>query len=301
MARYRTIKPQFSTSESIAALSIPARLHFVMLWTHADDFGRGLDNPRLIKAAIWPLDDDMTPAAVDDLQAELESAGRITRYVVNNRHYFEIVHFDEHQRPQKRQDVSEYPPPPAQTSMNSSATVVLPSPDNTPTNEVTPVVSRVVSSRERVVSVKEPSTATPIENSRLQLLCERLADAIMANDPSHRKPTVTQAWLDACRLLLDRDGRTESQVEAMIDWSQQDEFWRSNVLSMPTLRRQFGKLWLQAHAPPARAGPSKNEARLGEYEQAWQKAKREENGHGSGVHRGVGPDRAALEARPKRQ
>ena len=33
MARIRSIKPEFATSEAIAELSIPARLHFALLWT----------------------------------------------------------------------------------------------------------------------------------------------------------------------------------------------------------------------------------------------------------------------------
>lgn len=46
--------------------------------------------------------------------------------------------------------------------------------------------------------------------------------------------------------MLDRDGRTEQQVIAAIDWSQADDFWRSNILSMPTLREQYERLRLQA-------------------------------------------------------
>ena len=32
----------------------------------------------------------------------------------------------------------------------------------------------------------------------------------------------------------------------MIAWCQADEFWRGNILSMPTLRRQYDKLRLAA-------------------------------------------------------
>jgi hypothetical protein len=52
--------------------------------------------------------------------------------------------------------------------------------------------------------------------------------------------------------MLDRDGRTEAQITAAIDWSQDHEFWRSNILSMPKLREQYEKLRLQAvRATPA--------------------------------------------------
>lgn len=100
MARIRSIKPEFATSDAIAALSIPARLHFALLWTYSDDSGRGVDNPRLIKAACWPLDDDMTPKKVEALQDELAAKGRIVRYEVAGKRYYEVANWSEHQKPQ---------------------------------------------------------------------------------------------------------------------------------------------------------------------------------------------------------
>lgn len=101
MARIRSIKPEFCTSEAIAVLSIPCRLHFAMLWTHADDFGRGADNARLIKAALWPLDDDVDVDQIEAWQDELADSGRLIRYEVEGRRYFQVVNWAEHQHPQK--------------------------------------------------------------------------------------------------------------------------------------------------------------------------------------------------------
>lgn len=61
-----------------------------------------------------------------------------------------------------------------------------------------------------------------------------------------KRPTVTKRWLAAARLLIDRDGRTPEQVEACIRWCQADEFWRTNILSMPKLREQYDRLRLAA-------------------------------------------------------
>ena len=58
MARIRSIKPEFFTSEVIASLPLSARLTFIGLWTYVDDNGVGLDNERLILAAVWPLEDE---------------------------------------------------------------------------------------------------------------------------------------------------------------------------------------------------------------------------------------------------
>lgn len=85
-----------------------------------------------------------------------------------------------------------------------------------------------------------------IENERpdVERLCRQLADRVEAN--GSRRPAITGKWRDAARLLIDRDGRTETQVRTAIDWCQDHEFWRSNVLSMPTLRDKYDQLRLQA-------------------------------------------------------
>lgn len=100
MARIRSIKPEFATSLAIADLSHLARLHFILLWTYADDEGRGVDDPRLLKAALWPLDESVSLLQVDELQAELCAHGRIRRYESGGRCYFEVVNWAEHQKPQ---------------------------------------------------------------------------------------------------------------------------------------------------------------------------------------------------------
>lgn len=75
-------------------------------------------------------------------------------------------------------------------------------------------------------------------------LCQMLVDAIVAN--GSKRPTITKAWLDAARLLVERDHRTPQQVANMIAWSQQHEFWRANILSMPKLREKYDQMRLQA-------------------------------------------------------
>lgn len=104
--------------------------------------------------------------------------------------------------------------------------------------------------------VREPparSTAVAATTPRPEIdkLCELLADRIEAN--GSKRPIITKRWEDACRLMLDRDGRTPEQVAYLIDWSQSDSFWKSNILSMPKLRDKFDQLRLQA---TSRNGPS---------------------------------------------
>jgi hypothetical protein len=82
------------------------------------------------------------------------------------------------------------------------------------------------------------------ERADVDRLCIHLADRIEAN--GSKRPSVTAKWRDATRLMLDRDKRTETQVHAAIDWCQDNEFWRRNIMSMPTLREQYDRLRLQA-------------------------------------------------------
>lgn len=85
---------------------------------------------------------------------------------------------------------------------------------------------------------------TSVVRDDVDRLCDLLADGIEGN--GSRRPAITQGWKTACRLLLDKDGKTETQVAAAISFSQRDEFWRSNILSMPALRKQYDKLRLAA-------------------------------------------------------
>lgn len=110
MPRIRTVKPEFFTSLTVASLPLQARLTFIGLWTHCDDEGRCIDDARLIKAAIWPLDDRLASDVELDLKA-LSEASLIIRYKVGERSYLAVRNWREHQRV-NRPTPSKIPPPP---------------------------------------------------------------------------------------------------------------------------------------------------------------------------------------------
>lgn len=93
-----------------------------------------------------------------------------------------------------------------------------------------------------LVPVKDVPTKPPRDD--IDRLCEHLADKIEAN--GSKRPVVNAKWRNAARLLIDKDGRTEEQIRAAIDWCQQDEFWRANILSMPKLREKYDQLRMHA-------------------------------------------------------
>jgi hypothetical protein len=91
----------------------------------------------------------------------------------------------------------------------------------------------------------------------VERVCDHLADRIEAN--GSKRPNVGKGWRDAARLLMDLDGKSERQVHNMIDWCQNDEFWRGNVLSMPKLREKYDQMRLRAEGPTAKqASPGSN-------------------------------------------
>jgi hypothetical protein len=47
MARIRTIRPEFWTSEQVTECSMPARLLFIGLWNFCDDGGRMPYSPKI--------------------------------------------------------------------------------------------------------------------------------------------------------------------------------------------------------------------------------------------------------------
>lgn len=79
MARIRTIKPDFWTSEQIVECSPIARLLFVGLWNFVDDGGAMPLSPRRIKMQIFP-GDDFDLSTLCGWLAELRTAGLIATY-----------------------------------------------------------------------------------------------------------------------------------------------------------------------------------------------------------------------------
>lgn len=103
---------------------------------------------------------------------------------------------------------------------------------------------------------KEPSSSGTASRPDVEQICAHLAAQIEAN--GSKRPAVTRRWRTEARLLLDRDGRTVEQVIKAIDWCQADEFWRSNVLSMPKLREKYDQLRLAAQRNGRRSSPQRS-------------------------------------------
>jgi len=87
-------------------------------------------------------------------------------------------------------------------------------------------------------------------------LTQHLIFLMTGNDPNSRViRNLTEKrkleWINSCRLMRERDNRTKEEILAIIEFSQDDEFWKSNILSMPKLREKFDQLKLKARVPNA--------------------------------------------------
>ncbi|MED8164534.1 DnaT-like ssDNA-binding domain-containing protein [Escherichia coli] len=96
MARIRTIKPEFWTDEDMAELSEPACLLAIGLLNYADDEGYFNANPKLIKAAVFPIREPSVPIPV--LIQELSSCGYLSMFSTSDGKQFgAITNFLKHQ------------------------------------------------------------------------------------------------------------------------------------------------------------------------------------------------------------
>lgn len=75
--RIRTIKPEFWTSEAMCSLSKETRLTAIALLNYADDDGYFWANPTLVKAALFPFDDESTTVrrSIDDASIPDQGSG----------------------------------------------------------------------------------------------------------------------------------------------------------------------------------------------------------------------------------
>lgn len=104
MARIRTIKPEFFTSEDIVALSMTARLLYVALWCEADREGRMHWKPRTFKMRYFPADN----VDIDACARELIASGLVVQYGDGLAY---IPSFAKHQHLNPRESASILPEP----------------------------------------------------------------------------------------------------------------------------------------------------------------------------------------------
>lgn len=123
-------------------------------------------------------------------------------------------------------------------------------------------------------AITKPMLETELETElettyapEVQRLCELLANLMQEN--GCKRTNITKAWLRHMDLLLRVDGHDPAEVESVIRWSQADDFWKANILSTSSLRKQYDKLRLRMSS--SSSGTNIAEARWHEVAQAIRK------------------------------
>jgi hypothetical protein len=106
----RYLKESICTSDNLAQLSANAERLWYRLIVKVDDFGRFDARIAVIRAGCFPLQlDGISEGDVSKWLTELQRAGLVLLYSVDNRPYLEIVTFSKHNHP--RAKVSKCPAP----------------------------------------------------------------------------------------------------------------------------------------------------------------------------------------------
>lgn len=103
--RARNLKPTFFKNPDLADLGPIAQLLFAGLWCLADKEGRLKDQPRVIKAEVFPYYD----ADVNGELTKLERLGFVRRYVASGMAVIEVLSFRKHQSPHHTEKASDLP------------------------------------------------------------------------------------------------------------------------------------------------------------------------------------------------
>jgi hypothetical protein len=243
MARIRTIKPEFWTSEQIMDCKPVTRLLFIGLWNFVDDFGRAPVAPRTIKAQVMP-GDELSGADIQDMLNELSSHGLILFYSANDKEYFEITGWAKHQ---KIDNPSKYKVCPAPFSEQSQI-VAIPSDeslsiglegkggDRKGKKESCPVPKRTRTmekySEEFETSFWKPFPRTGIMSKKeawrewMKLDPGRRHAACQAIEPykKHLKQNPTLQAVHACRFL------SQDRAEGILEISSEKPAWRGHFV-----------------------------------------------------------------------
>ena len=158
----------WTDSDRVNNLDFPAEVLFVRLIQKADDFGRFTADPRLIKAACFPLR-EISVAHLRSMRDACAKQGLITCYSIDGKEYLEIHNF----RQQLRIMKSRYPENPNKCAAGA-----------------TQVLSKCVSS------------ATPESESESESEVESEVEVLPASPGKQRKPrqpdpiwdTVAEIW-----------------------------------------------------------------------------------------------------------
>ncbi len=259
--RIRAVKPEFWSSPNHPA-DPWARLLYIAMWNWADDAGVGTANLRELAGFAFPNDDQIDVGAMRRMCADISAHYGAQFYTVAGRPYYAVVTWRRHQKFDSRREGRNPGPDQAEEWLyQAERTESAQCADGAPTSARTSGAGTGEIGTGEQSSLSEPDGSDEERDETVredvERVCRHLRDRIIAN--GSKPPVITKAWRRSARLLIDKDHRTVDQILAAIDWCQNDDFWRGNIMSMPKLRDKYDQLRLKAmeSKPTSRTHPTR--------------------------------------------
>ena len=234
MPRGRMINKKISYDEKVAKLSIEAMLLFTWLIPHLDIEGRIYGEPEILKGLIVPYVKQLTIEKIGKCLQEMVNANLIIWYG-NAHRYIQYLKFKDNQTLHPERESKSDIPTPELLRSNSGVTQA----------QVKLNQSKVKLNQSKE-NVPPPTIDQPLDNHSSTLA--NLLHMLMLENNPQAKITEAQVkdWTLEADKLLRLDKRDLEEAKRVLEWSQADDFWRGNILSMRSFRRQYDRLLLQS-------------------------------------------------------
>ena len=125
---------------------------------------------------------------------------------------------------------------------------------NQPQTATEPMIAPALKTVIKTIKEKEIYSPDTLQYQLAELLLLKILEHL----PGYKKPDL-QRWAKSMDSILRLDRRPPEEVKAVIIFAQGEPFWRSIILSVDNLRKQYDRLNIQRFQP--RAGPARIENR----------------------------------------
>lgn len=119
---------------------------------------------------------------------------------------------------------------------------------NQPSNQTAPNVETPLNTERKTIKKRKVYSSSSMPYKLSELLLTKILEHL----PGYKKPDL-QKWAWQMDALMRLDHRLPEEVEAVILFAQGDPFWRTNILSVDKLRKQYDQL--NSRRIQSRAGP----------------------------------------------
>jgi len=231
------------SSVQFASLSDRAKILFIGMLTLADDDGRLIANASYLRGQIFSFNEEMEISDIKESRREIKDKNLIEVYEVDGVEYVQHPNWEKYQI--IRADLYS---PSTLPNRNGIVTKPLRSSNEAVTKTCYKVskdkiskvkISKVKISKDNIISYTE-------NDKRLtELLYEKVKiNYSFLTDKRTDKKIISD--YEIMNKINRIDKWTYEQIEYIINWSQEDEFWRKNIRSVLKLRKQFENLVVRA-------------------------------------------------------